>query len=105
MKLTSRGFRQRLASYLEDPDLDTTFHVFMALVMRECHLSTDRNLEGLVHGVETAFSVAADGDYTPQQLREVLEDYALEVYDGGPIGASNYSYTATFDSASAQHPA
>jgi hypothetical protein len=73
---TSIELRSRLRKFLADPRADKEFRRWFASLLVDAHQENDVEVEALVHAIHVAFSDAAEGVYTPEQLRALLDDYA-----------------------------
>lgn len=78
MATSVNDLKERLREYLTDPKSEHDFRVWLAFAVRDAHKSEESDFEPFVQSVERAFSEAADGTYTPEELRSVLADLAFE---------------------------
>lgn len=70
---TSTELKSRLRKFLADPKAEDEFRYWFASLLTQ---NNDPDLEALAHAIDSAFSDAADGHCTPQELRTYLSDLA-----------------------------
>jgi hypothetical protein len=72
---TSTELKSRLQKFLADPKADNDFRYWFASLMTQ---QNDADLDALVHEIDSAFSDAAEGVYTPHELRAYLSSLVTE---------------------------
>jgi hypothetical protein len=72
---TELELKSRLQKFLADPKADNDFRYWFASLLTQ---QNDIELEGLAQAIDSAFSAAAEGHCTPQQLRTYLEGLSSE---------------------------
>jgi hypothetical protein len=78
MSTSVNDLKKQLQKFLADPSADQEFRVWLAFALRNSHKANNPELEGLLHGIEQAFSEASDGHHTPEELRALLAPLAQE---------------------------
>jgi hypothetical protein len=78
MAIASDELRKRLRKFLADPKSDQEFSVWFAYELRDAHKAADPALESLLHAIQRAFSFAADGTYSPAELRSALSSLSRD---------------------------
>jgi hypothetical protein len=91
MSTSVNDLKKQLQKFLADPSADQEFRVWLAFALRDSHKANNPEFEGLLHGVEQAFSEASDGHYTPEELRALLVSFAQE-----PIAVNQMISTQAF---------
>jgi hypothetical protein len=76
MATSVKDLKSRLGKFLSDPRGDKDFQAWFAMLLMDVNRMNDPALSDLAYAVRRAFSDAADGVYTPQELRDLLTDYA-----------------------------
>lgn len=74
--VSSNELRSRLREFLADPRTNVNFRPWFASLLADVQNENSVEVESLVHSIHQAFSDAAEGLYTPEQLREHLGDLA-----------------------------
>ena len=75
---TSSELKSRLRKFLADPQAETEFRTWFASLLIDIHQENDAEVESLVHAIHVAFSDAAEGLYTPAELRGLLVSLSRE---------------------------
>lgn len=75
---SSIELKRRLREFLADPRADKEFRPWFASLLIDKQEERDENLETLVHAIHRAFSDAAEGLYSPQELRSLLLSLSQE---------------------------
>lgn len=76
MATSVNDLKDRLRKFLSGDEPDEEFRVWFALALRDAHKANDPDFESLAHAVQGAFSDAASGLYTSDQLEQVLSSLA-----------------------------
>jgi hypothetical protein len=74
--VSSNDLRDRLQKFLADPQTNGDFRLWFASLLADVRNENSVEVESLVHAIHLAFSDAAEGLYTPEQLREHLAELA-----------------------------
>jgi hypothetical protein len=76
--------KSRLRRFLADPRADDGFRQWFAFLLADIQQEKNEELESLVYAIHEAFSDAAEGVYSPQELKNLLADIASpESVDAG----------------------
>lgn len=73
---TSTELKSRLRTFLTDPRANEDFRPWFASLLADVQNENSVEVESLVHSIHQAFSDAAEGAYTPEQLKEHLAELA-----------------------------
>jgi len=76
---STKELRQRLATFLAEPEREQDFRAWFALVLRDAHKS-DPATETLAHDIMWAFYDQRRGLCAPEQLTETLVKLATDSY-------------------------
>lgn len=70
--------KARLRKFIVDPLSEKGFGVWFACALRDADSSEDVEFESLAHAVQEAFARAAEGEYAPAVLRNILAALAVD---------------------------